>query len=202
MGATTRPPVPTQSDRLEVTTVTGRGEHAGAARGTTSRSDGLPAAARYLMAGLRLALGWVFLWAFLDKTFGLGLATPADGAWIRGGSPTGGFLANAPAGPFASTFNAIAGAAWADWLFMAGLAGVGIALVLGIGMRIAAVAGSLLLVMMWAAVLPPANNPFMDDHLIYAGVLFLLLVLGAGDVLGLGRQWKSLPLVQRLPFLR
>src|SRR5688572_461628 len=34
-------------------------------------------AARYLLAGVRLALGWVFLWAFLDKAFGLGFATPA-----------------------------------------------------------------------------------------------------------------------------
>ena len=52
---------------------------------------------------------------------------------------------------------------------MLGLAGIGIALIAGIGMRIAAVAGGLLLVLMWTAVLPPENNPFMDDHLIYAG---------------------------------
>lgn len=201
MDATTRrPTVPTQSDRLEVTTVTGAGE-----RSTTehhSRSDGLPPAARYLMAGLRLALGWVFLWAFTDKLFGLGRATPAEGAWIDGGSPTEGFLANAPTGPLASTFNSIAGAAWADWFFMLGLLGVGVALMLGIGMRIATVAGSLMLVLMWAAVLPPANNPFMDDHLIYTGVLFLLLVLGAADTFGFGRWWKSLAIVQRAPVLR
>ena len=49
-------------------------------------------AARYLFAGIRLALGWVFLWAFLDKLFGLGHATPAKRAWINGGSPTKGFL--------------------------------------------------------------------------------------------------------------
>ena len=54
---------------------------------------------RYMMAATRLALGWVFLWAFLDKTFGLGHETPSDGAWINGGSPTEGFLANAPTGP-------------------------------------------------------------------------------------------------------
>src|SRR5688572_9064984 len=45
-------------------------------------------AARYLLAGVRLALGWVFLWAFLDKAFGLGFATSAARAWIDGGSPT------------------------------------------------------------------------------------------------------------------
>lgn len=204
MGATTRrPTVPTQSDRLEVTTVTGAGDaKAVQEHGRHSRSDGLPPAARYLMAGLRLSLGWVFLWAFLDKLFGLGRATPAEGAWLDGGSPTEGFLANAPTGPFASTFNSIAGAAWADWIFMLGLLGIGVALMLGIGMRIAVVSGALMLVLMWAAVLPPPNNPFMDDHLVYAGVLFLLLVLGAADTFGLGRGWKSLALVQRFPVLR
>src|SRR5215203_2634027 len=104
--------------------------------------------AGYVWAVTRLALGWVFLWAFLDKTYGLGHETPTDGAWINGGSPTEGFLANAPTGPFADFYKDIAGASWADWLFMLGLGGIGIALVLGFAMRIAAVSGALLLVMM------------------------------------------------------
>ncbi len=37
-------------------------------------------ATRYLLAGIRIALGWVFLWAFLDKLFGLGRSTPAANA--------------------------------------------------------------------------------------------------------------------------
>ena len=37
-------------------------------------------ATRYLLAGLRLPLGWVFLRAFLDKLFGLGRGTPAANA--------------------------------------------------------------------------------------------------------------------------
>jgi thiosulfate dehydrogenase [quinone] large subunit len=49
----------------------------------------------YTLAGLRLALGWVFLWASLDKLFGWGFATPEKNAWINGGSPTKGFLGNA-----------------------------------------------------------------------------------------------------------
>ena len=73
---------------------------------------------------------------------------------------------------------------------------------LGIGTRLAAVAGALLLVMMWTAVLPPENNPFMDDHLIYAGLLAGLALVNAGDTLGLGRAWAKLPVVQRLPWLK
>ncbi|MER7893895.1 hypothetical protein ABTX15_29195 [Micromonospora sp. NPDC094482] len=159
-------------------------------------------AVRYLLAGLRLALGWVFLWAFLDKLFGLGLATEEKAAWINGGSPTKGFLAFGVAGPFEGFYHGIAGAAWADWLFMIGLAAVGTALLLGIGLRVAAVAGGLLLVMMWTAVLPPENNPFMDDHLIYAAVLAVLALAGAGDTLGLGRAWAKLPVVRRYRWLR
>jgi thiosulfate dehydrogenase (quinone) large subunit len=153
-------------------------------------------ATRYLLAGLRLALGWTFLWAFLDKLFGLGHETAEKAAWINGGHPTEGFLKFAAAGPFKGVYNDIAGAAWADWLFMLGLLGIGVALTLGIGMRLAAAAGATLLVLMWTAVLPPENNPFMDDHLIYAAVLVVLALVGAGNTLGLGKAWTALPVVR------
>ncbi|HEX8344915.1 MAG TPA: hypothetical protein VF657_09250, partial [Actinoplanes sp.] len=71
-------------------------------------------ATRYTLAGLRLALGWIFLWAFLDKLLGLGFATKTEQAWINGGSPTKGFLGNAVQGPFEDLYHSIAGAAWAD----------------------------------------------------------------------------------------
>jgi uncharacterized membrane protein YphA (DoxX/SURF4 family) len=99
-----------------------------------------------VLAVFRVVLGLEFLWAFADKTFGFGYATPSARAWIHGGSPTKGFLSNVAVGPLEGTFHAWAGAGWADWLFMVGLLGIGIALVLGIGLRIAAVSGTLLLV--------------------------------------------------------
>jgi thiosulfate dehydrogenase (quinone) large subunit len=159
-------------------------------------------ATRYVWAGVRIALGWSFLWAFVDKTFGLGHETAEKNAWINGGSPTKGFLANSAAGPFEDFYHNIAGAPWADWLFMLGLAAIGTALILGIGIRIAAVAGSLLYVMMWTVVLPPDNNPFMDDHLIMAGVLAGLALVGAGTTLGLGKPWAQLPLIKRETWLK
>ncbi|MEU8233214.1 DoxX family protein [Actinoplanes sp. NPDC048967] len=175
-----------------------------AARSVTSTTTETASqkATRYVLAGLRLALGWVFLWAFLDKLFGLGHETPSANAWIDGGSPTKGFLGKAVSGPFEGFYHSFAGAAWADALFMIGLAGIGIALLAGVGMRIAAVAGSLMLVLMWTAVLPPENNPFMDDHLIYAGVLVVLALTAAGNTLGLGGYWSRLPIVRRLPWLK
>jgi len=158
-------------------------------------------AARYLLAGIRIALGFVFLWAFLDKTFGLGFATVSAKAWLNGGNPTQGFLGSSK-GPFSGFFHAIAGTGVANVLFMGGLLAIGTALILGIGMRLAAAGGALLTVMMWAAVLPPPNNPFMDDHLVYAAVLIVLALLGAGNTLGLGRAWAAIPLVQRTGWLK
>jgi thiosulfate dehydrogenase (quinone) large subunit len=159
-------------------------------------------AGRYVFAGVRIALGWVFLWAFLDKLFGLGHETAEKAAWINGGSPTNGFLGRAVAGPFEGFYHGIAGDAWADWLFMLGLLGIGVALILGIGMRVAAAAAAVLLVLMWTAVLPPANNPFMDDHLIYAGTIVGLALTQAGDTVGLGKWWGQTALVQKAPWLK
>lgn len=169
---------------------------------TSTRAISSATVGRYTMAGLRLGMGWIFLWAFLDKLFGLGHDTLTKSAWIHGGSPTKGFLSTAATGPFAGFYHSIAGAGWADWLFMLALAGIGVALMAGIGMRIATVAGVVLLVLMWSVVLPPAGNPFLDDHLIYAGLLVALLALHAGDTLGLGRWWSHTPLVRRVPWLR
>jgi len=157
---------------------------------------------RYVAAAIRLSLGWIFLWAFLDKVFGLGHETKSAQAWIHGGSPTLGFLKFGAKGPFTDFYHGIAGATWADWLFMIGLAGIGVALIAGIAMRIAAASGALMLVLMWTVVLPPANNLFMDDHLVYALVLVLLALMGAGRFVGLGGAWEKLAIVQRYPFLK
>ncbi|MCT9011092.1 DoxX family membrane protein [Streptomyces rhizosphaerihabitans] len=167
----------------------------------------------YALAGLRLLTGFVFLWAFLDKAFGFGYATPSGKGWIDGGSPTKGFLGGVAAGPMESTFHSWAGAGWVDWLFMAGLLGVGIALVAGVALRLAAVAGTVMMVFMWLAEWPPARhlsdgspsmspNPFTDYHVIYAVVLIVLAAAGAGATWGLGKLWARLPVVNRTPWLR
>lgn len=127
----------------------------------------------YALAATRIALGFIFLWAFLDKTMGLGYATPAAKAWVLGNSPTSGFLRGVD-GPTADFFNALAGNVFVDWIFMIGLLGLGLSLILGVGLRIAAIAGTLLLSMMWAAALPMTTNPILDDHVIYALVLWVI----------------------------
>lgn len=168
--------------------------------------------ARRALALLRIGFGVTFLWAFVDKLLALGFHTGygqdgtldrfGDAAWLNGGSPTEGFLAFGADGPFKSFYNAIAGTWYADWGFMLGLLGIGLALTLGIGMRAAAVAGATLYVLMWTVVLPPENNPVIDDHLLGAVSLVALTALGAGHTWGLGRTWARLPLVRRYAFLR
>jgi thiosulfate dehydrogenase [quinone] large subunit len=154
------------------------------------------------VAALRIALGFVFLWAFLDKLFGLNYSTPSAKSWINGGSPTNGFLSHVEVGPFQSFFNNIAGTWWADTLFMLGLFGVGTALILGVAGRLAAGAGTLLMVGMWAAEWPLAqftstgaangsSNPLTDYHVIYALALIVLAVIGAGRFFGLGHWWAG-----------
>lgn len=155
----------------------------------------------YFVAALRISLGFIFFWAFLDKLFGLGFATTAEKSWLAGGSPTSGFLGNAVSGPFAETFHKLAGVVAVDWLFMIGLLLIGIALILGIGMKIATYAGSLLLFMMWLSLLLPENNPVIDDHIIYILTLFVLKSLDAGKIFGFGKAWSKMGIVKKFPIL-
>jgi thiosulfate dehydrogenase [quinone] large subunit len=164
------------------------------------------------LAVLRIMMSLTFLWAFFDKTFGLGYATPAANAWVDGGSPTKGFLGNVHVGPMQSTLQSWAGSGWADWLFMIGLLGIGLALLLGIGLRVAA-AASVMLAFMWIAEWPPAQvdsaceatsstNPLIDSHLVYIVVVIALALFAAGDTWGLGRWWAKLGIVDRNRWLR
>jgi thiosulfate dehydrogenase (quinone) large subunit len=86
-------------------------------------------------------------------------------------------------------------------LFMVGLIGIAVALVLGIAMRLACIAGALLVVLMWSASLPPQDDLFMDNHIIYALLLIGLAAVGAGNTFGLGKRWARTGLVQRYRWL-
>ena len=176
-------------------------------------TDAADARRRPALAFLRIVLGLTFLWAFFDKTFGLGYATSPAQAWISGGSPTKGFLGHVQVGPLQSMLRGWAGAGWADWLFMLALLGIGLALLLGVGMRVAAIAGTVLLALMWIAEWPLARsasdgtatsstNPLIDYHLVYLVAIIVLAAFAAGDTWGLGRRWAQLDLVRRNRWLR
>ena len=158
-------------------------------------------AGRRALAVLRLSTGFIFLWAFLDKTFGLGFSTPVAKSWINGGTPSQGFL-NSPAvvGPLKPFFAAIASPT-SDVLFMIGMLAIGVAVMLGIGLRVSAVVGTVILLFMYLAewtfgANSASTNPVIDYHIIYALALIVVAVLSAGDGWGFGLAWKRLSFVQ------
>src|SRR3989344_7057182 len=123
---------------------------------------------------LRLVMGLIFLWAFVDKLFGLGFATKSENSWLNGGSAASGYLTNAVHGPLAEFFKSVAGIVVVDWLFMVGLLFVGITLLVNRFVIWGAIAGSAMLFLMWIRAFPPANNPILDDHVVYILVLAAL----------------------------
>lgn len=154
----------------------------------------------YVPAIFRITFSFIFLWAFLDKAFGLGFSTVAEKAWIRGGSPTLGFLSNVK-GPFSSLFTAMAGNGFVDWLFMLGLLGIGLGLLLGIARKITSISGAALMFLMWLAVLPIKTNPFVDDHIIYL-FLFLLYPSVSSVPFSLEQWWNNKKIVKENSWLQ
>lgn len=155
----------------------------------------------YALAVGRILIGLIFLWAFFDKWIGLGYATPSSGAWINGGSPTTGFLKGVE-GPFASFFHSLAGNVWVDWMFMAGLLGIGLALTFGIVVRLAVITGSILLLLMWAASLPIQTNPVIDDHIVYIALLAAVAYGLPHQKWSLAKWWKSQKIVKHNAWLQ
>lgn len=125
---------------------------------------------------LRIIMALIFLWAFVDKVFGLGFATKPESAWIHGGSPTTGFLTFGTHGPFAELFKSLAGNSVVDWLFMLGLLGIGLTLLLNRYVVAGAIAGGAMMLLMWLATFPPVNNPLIDEHIVYLFVLAILAI--------------------------
>jgi thiosulfate dehydrogenase (quinone) large subunit len=172
---------------------------------------------------LRIAMGWTFLWAFLDKAFGLGFSTGRDvetgaivfggpDAWVNGGSPTAGVVGFALKGPFKGTIQSITGyqmtqvgphvAAWVDWLYMVTLLAIGVALILGIATKLAAIGGIAWLATFYlATAIWPEHNPFLDEHIVEIVVLVGVLLANAGRYYGLGKVWQKLGFVKERPYL-
>ncbi len=156
---------------------------------------------KYFWTVLRVSIGFIFLWGFFDKLFGLGFNTAKANAWIYGGSPTAGFLAHAVQGPFAGIFHAMASSNFVAWIFMLGLLFVGLTMILGIGLKLSAIVGTVMLFLMWAALLLPADNPFMDYHWFFAYALIASALTKAGNYFGLGKWWSRFKFVKKCPIL-
>lgn len=165
---------------------------------------------QYTIDLARISVGFIMFWAFIDKWLGLGYDTCATDngvevlcadAWAAGGSPTTGFLEFGAGGPFEAFFNSLAGFAVVDWLFMLGLLLGGVALLLGIGIKIAVAGSVLLFFLMWLASIPYDTNPFLTSHILYILILLTALFANRSQQIGFGKQWRQTKLVKQYQLL-
>lgn len=148
----------------------------------------------YAIVGLRVLMGWVM--------FQGGIVKVLDPTWTAAG-----FLQFAiPEGnPFTATFATFAGNPAIDFLVMWGLTLTGLGLMLGALTRWNAFWAAFMMMMFWAASLTGGITQFLplehgwvvDDHLIYAILLFALGALGAGRIAGVDGWLET-----RFPALR
>ena len=136
---------------------------------------------------LRLTMGFIFLWSGLDK-----LITDFTSA---------GFLVNATQGPLGGWFQDLGRNQTAldviDPLVIWGQILIGTTLMLGLFTRAGLFWAAVMMMMFYLAVFPPANNPFMDEHLVYIVIFGLLGALGAGRILGVDAWIERIPWVKR-----
>jgi thiosulfate dehydrogenase [quinone] large subunit len=164
----------------------------------------------YLIGLTRIAMGILFLWPFLDKTFGLGYTTTPENSFLAGASPTRGFLnfATNEAGPFAFFFKDVLGGMYqiVDLVFMAMLLVVGVGLILGILTRVGGISGAIFMFAVilaeWPILQAGTHNPVIEEHWIYMFILLFLAAIPSGNYLGLGKRWSELSFVEKVPILK
>ena len=143
--------------------------------------------APWMLLLLRLALGWVFLHAAVEK-----LTT--EGGWTATG-----FLTHAVNGPLAGFFSGMAGVAAVDWLVMIGELLIGLVLIFGVAVRFTALAAAAMLLLFYLAQLPPENG-WVSDKIIYILGLNVLAAARSGTFLGVDHLLRSLE--RKVPPLR
>jgi thiosulfate dehydrogenase [quinone] large subunit len=147
----------------------------------------------YALLGLRVVMGWTLFYAGITKVL--------NPEWTASG-----FLLNAiPEGnPFAGFWPILANEyiGLVDPLNAWGLTLVGVALIFGAFVRWAAFWGAVMMLFYWAASLPLENGLVVDDHIVYALLLFGLGAFGAGRLFGLDAVIEKTEFVQRTPALR
>jgi thiosulfate dehydrogenase [quinone] large subunit len=136
---------------------------------------------------LRLTMGWIFIYAGIDK-----VVTNFNAS---------GYLLHGTSGPLTFWFHSLGSNQAAldviNPLVIWGEILIGATLVLGIFTRGGLFWGSVILMMFYLSQWPPANNPFMGYHLVYILILGLLGALGAGRIIGLDAWVERIPWIKR-----
>jgi thiosulfate dehydrogenase [quinone] large subunit len=160
----------------------------------------------YSLVILRVMMGWVMFQGGVTKLVTYLDANPENN-WTAAG-----FLVHAiPEGnPFMGLWGMFAGSALIDWLVMLGLTLTGLGLILGAFVRWNAFWAAVMMMFFWMAALtggllqglPVAHGWVVDDHLVYAAILFGLGAFGSGRILGLDAYLERTDVVERIPGLR
>jgi thiosulfate dehydrogenase [quinone] large subunit len=160
----------------------------------------------YAVLSLRIVMGWVLFQGGITKLVTYLDANPENN-WTASG-----FLAHAiPEGnPFIGMWGSMAGSATIDLLVMWGLTLTGLGLILGALVRWNAFWGAVMMLFFWAASLeggllaglPLAHGWVVDDHLVYAALLFGLGAIGAGRILGVDAVLEKLAFVEQNRWVR
>lgn len=135
---------------------------------------------------LRIALGWVFLWAGFTKIL-------APAGWSAKG-----YLLGAT-GPFADWFKGMAGNPIVDNLNMWGLALIGISLLAGGLVRWSSIGGALLMLFYYFAYFKQNTaHGLIDDHLIYLFIFVFFIAIKAGEIWGLDKYLKRIKILSKI----
>jgi thiosulfate dehydrogenase [quinone] large subunit len=157
----------------------------------------------YMLLFLRFFLASSFLFAAFDKLVGLGYPNPWMHGYVFGGDPVGDFLRFGTGRWFGSIFVPLADFSGVlNVVIIGAMLLLGTSMLLGIGTRLSAVLGSLMLFMLFLATVPGQDMFVFDYRIAYIVLLPLLCLLGVYDEYSLKERWEATPLVRRFPLLR
>ncbi|MDY6773699.1 MAG: DoxX family protein [Candidatus Nanohaloarchaea archaeon] len=146
----------------------------------------------YSLLALRLVMGWTLFYAGITKLL--------DPSWSAGG-----YLSHvAASNPFQPLWTVLAD----QWLWLVdplnawGLTLVGLALITGALVRWSAFWGAVMMLFYWASSFPMAHSIVVDDHVVYALLLFGLGAFGAGRLFGIDSYLEKTEAVEKRPGLR
>jgi thiosulfate dehydrogenase [quinone] large subunit len=148
---------------------------------------------RALILFFRLTMAWTFLYAASHQV-------------LVPGWSVAGFLNSTKT--FHGIYSQFTGPAIAPVLsFLVGYGHllIGLSLLVGLMVRLSAVFGILLMLLYWTAhmdfpYISDTNNFLVDEHIVYAGVLVLLIVERAGHVFGLDAWAEKLDFFRQRPW--
>ncbi len=152
----------------------------------------------YSILSLRIVMGWILFQAGIQKLL--------DPSWTAAG-----YLQNVPAGnPLVEVWAVMAGNPMVDALVIWGLTLTGLGLLLGLLVRFSSLGSATMMMLFWASSLeggimqglPLAHGWVVDDHVVYALLLFGLGAFGAGRIVGIDEYLEDTEIVRNNPGLK